>query len=241
MHSNSPHITLAQFFGFAAAFIAALTASRFSGVSSASAAPAPSRSVVHVYDFKATLHVPRVYDNMKSLGYRKYARQVIVGEMLVEYSPESMEPSISFRDLVNKSHKVGGKFVTYPQTEVSAVRWHSIGNNRTGVFNIPSVSFNADLWPDYNVSAAIGSDNSLMLTLAGKGRMTSAICKGAQTPTALAGNAAGTMGCGCADYGHTSPTRVAGPCAATDTVVDIASVWGTWRARLNPSKTGTCK
>lgn len=34
---------------------------------------------VDVYDVTLRTWMPRVYDNMNSLGYRKYQRQVIVG------------------------------------------------------------------------------------------------------------------------------------------------------------------
>lgn len=198
-------------------------------------------TVTDVYDVRMSIYIPRVYDNMGSMGYRKVQRQRIDGKIAVVYSSHG-EPRVYFRDCVNKTHRVSGVNVTYMESQCRGVRWHYIGNNRTGSFKKPSVSFSVELWPDYNVSAIVEEDNSLVVQFAGKGTASSSHAyrgeTGMQTIVTLSGYVVGTLGCGCSDYGHVSPTRIAGPFGPLDYVVDVASVYGNWTARFNKKESG---
>lgn len=177
--------------------------------------PLLASALTDVYAFRMTLHVPRVYDNAQSTGYRKYQTQRLEGELRLT-RVKGHEPEVGVIGLRNRTHKVGGACVTY-ETTVDGVVWHVIGNNWTGKFNVPSMKFEIDADPSYNVGAD-EPDNTLLLTLAGKGT---------GSGKALHGYATGQIGCGCYAYGHRSPTRLF---YDLGTVVDTASVWGTWRA-----------
>ena len=181
----------------------------------AALAPLLASALTDVYRFRMLLHVPRVYDNMQSAGYRKFQIQRIEGELRVTRA-KGAEPDVEITGLRNRTHKVGGACVTY-ETTVDGVVWHVIGNNWTGKFNVPSVKFEIDADPSYNVGAD-EPDNTLILTCAGKG---------AGSARHLHGYASGQIGCGCYAYGHRSPTRLFYDLCTT---VDTASVWGTWRA-----------
>jgi hypothetical protein len=200
---------------------------------------ASSQKVVDVYDVTITLSVPRVYDNTSSMGYRKYQRQQITGEMVVTYDCLG-EPSVTLRGLVNKTHKISGSGVRYGETECEFVRWHYIGDNKRDQFKTPSVSFYAEIDPSYNISQKVDEDNSLLLTFSGTGVSTLSKSmrgfSGARTVSRLRGYATGTIGCGCYAYGHVSPTRVAGPFGPLNVVPDVASVFGRWTAKFNKAK-----
>lgn len=102
-----------------------------------------------------------------------------------------------------------------------------IGNNKTNVFKTASICFDFAAEPSYNIGE-FDEDTSLYITLAGKGTIdANGAIKKAQ------GYAAGTLGCGCRAYGHTSPTRELGYNGATDNVTDVASVYGTWTLKLD--------
>ncbi|MCQ2300359.1 MAG: hypothetical protein MJZ81_09580 [Bacteroidales bacterium] len=200
--------------------------------------------ITDCYDFKMSVKVPRVYDNMSSTGYRKYQTQKIVGEMLVTY--DTVDPfgtTISFRNVVNRTHKIGGENVVYIAEPATAVRWNYIGSNRSGLFKTPSVSFDAELWPTYNVVQKVEEDNSLILSFAGRGSSSSSSKwrgrSGSRTVTMVNGSVVGTLGSGCYDYGHLSPTRIIGPFSPWfDVLSDVASVDGTWKAKFNRKKSG---
>lgn len=141
-------------------------------------------SIVDVYNFTASVQVPRVYDNSESLGYRKNQMQTIKGAMAVIYNSDpSLEsgwerPRIEFLWLTNQTHKVNGVKIGYscmvnnegdmfdgPMTRVNA-----IGDNKKDTFTTPDVTFYLDAKPDY----AIGpddEDNSLLATFSGTGSM----------------------------------------------------------------------
>ena len=164
-----------------------------------------------VYRIEMRFNVPAVVDNTESLGSRTYRQQRVVGTMRVVHGEEEprLEPF-----LTNRSHRVGKTFVTY-DTMAYGTGWHAIGSNRTGVFRRASVFTSIEATPSY--ALADGEDNTLILTLAGRG----------STDRLVTGYASGQLGCGCQAYGHVSPTRIYG----TDLVVDTAAVWGTWTAR----------
>ena len=92
--------------------------------------------------------------------------------------------------------------------------------------------FYIDANPSYNVGED-DEDNSLLVVLAGKS--TTKIANGRRVLNMCRGNLAGTLGCGCMAYGHTSPTRVMGVEGPTDDVDDVAAVWGTWTMRYTRS------
>lgn len=165
-----------------------------------------------VYDVTMHLRVPAIVDNMQSLGRRVYKVQLLKGQMTVKDT--GWEPDVTFTTLENRSHKVSRQYVSY-DVVVDKVGWHAVGNNRTGNFRKASVFLSFEATPSY--ALADGEDNTLILTLAGRG----------STDRAISGYAAGQLGCGCYAYGHISPTRIYG----TGLVVDTAAVYGTWRAR----------
>lgn len=161
-----------------------------------------------VYDLTMTLHVPRVYDNWQSTGYRRYQRQKLVGTVVASEDGTTVT-------LENKTHKVSGVRVTY-ECSVNQSEFHLIGNNRTGVFNRPAVTLGIEALPSYVPTYKPTDDETLVIVLSGSG-----------TNKRIKGNVAGTLGCGCAWYGHTSPTRD----MFTWAVVDKAAVWGTFKLK----------
>lgn len=170
-----------------------------------------------LWSLKMRLYVPRVYDNTASQGYRKYQVQTIRGEFIVAPVQDS-EPDIRFEWLENATHKVNGHRVEYAAEPNGAVLWHAVGNNRTGRFDTRSVVLPVEAMPSYAIGPAPNEDNSLVITLAGRGSANGRM---------LRGYVSGQLGCGCYEYGHVSPTRVWG----TDRVVDTAAVFGTWTAK----------
>jgi len=192
---------------------------------------AEAATVVDHYRFTGFFYVPRTYDNMASLGYRKYQRQRLDGEMTITYDTEENErPVVAFTGLTNRTHKINGCPITYSCTVGLSVfpRVNVIGNNKTGVFRTGAVNFDLDAEPSYSIGED-DEDNSLILTLAGRGYVGSV--DGVQVMKRITGNASGTLGCGCKAYGHTSPTRVMGCRGATCLVDDVAAAWGNWTAR----------
>ena len=162
------------------------------------------------YSVKIKLHVPRVYNNMTSRGYRKYQVQTVKGFLRVTTDGRD-EPKVEAYGFNNSTHRVNGENVRYAGT-VNSVLFHVIGDNCTGRFNVASVCLSVDLDPSYNIGAD-EPDNTLLLTMSGKGNR-----------RRITGNVAGQIGCGCRAYGHVSPTRI----MWTDTVTDIAAVHGTF-------------
>ena len=181
-------------------------------------ARAKSTGPTELWELRMQLYVPRIYDNMQSKGYRKYQRQRITGYL--EVTPDGMsEPVVQITGLENVTHKVNGRRVTYDVPACDHVVWHAIGNNRTGVFNTRSVRIDFEAMPSYAIGPEPNEDNSLLVTLAGRGY--------GNGGSRIRGYAAGQIGCGCYEYGHVSPTRIWGQTR----VVDTASVFGTWSAK----------
>ena len=150
--------------------------------------------------------------------------------MVWKYGNDGTIESVEFRDFVNKTHRMSdGRNVRYSVTleqDILFPRFNLIGNNRTGVFKTPSVSFYISAEPTYSIGA-VNEDNSLYVLLSGSGKTNT---KGVKS---LQGAVSGTIGCGCQDYGHVSPTRVIGLGGASQLVDDVASVFGTWKAQIN--------
>lgn len=143
------------------------------------------------------------------------------------YSKDSKLVDVVLTGFLNKTHKsASGASITYDaQLDYTVVpRFNVIGNNKTHKFNVASVYFSIAAKPSYAI-APLAEDNSLYLVLAGRGPVSRNALK------SLSGNAVGTIGCGCSDYGHLSPTRELGPHGATDVIDDVAAVHGTWKAR----------
>jgi len=190
-------------------------------------------TVVDEYSLVMKLQVPRIYDNTESLGKRKYQVQRLEGTLYIAYADGEEMPQVMVSNLVNKTHKIGGKGIRYSCTVdegCTVPRVNLIGSNRTGVFNVPTMSFGLDAEPDYNVGED-DEDNSLIVNLAGKGATSTDGC-GNRRIRIVKGYVAGTMGCGCRAYGHVSPTRVADACGASDLVDDVAAVFGVWYAKF---------
>lgn len=112
-------------------------------------------SAKDVFDFKMTLKVPRVYNNERSLGFRKYQKQIIKGEMVFDYDQDGSLTNVQFRNVYNKTHKLSsGNNVTYDtkiDPDVMYPRFVAIGDNRKRKFNVPSVCFFLVAEPSYNI------------------------------------------------------------------------------------------
>ena len=190
-------------------------------------------AVKDVYDFKLSLKVPRVYDNSESLGSRRYQTQALAGSVEVLHE-DGYAVSIRVFNLKNKTHKIGGKPISYQCFEYpDSLYCHNlIGSNRTGVFSTASTSFGIMALPSYALTYA-QEDNSLFLQLSGRGGVKRRkTANGAAVPYFVQGYVTGTIGCACSDYGHTSPTRVVGDDGASNLVSDTASVFGRWSMKF---------
>ena len=184
-----------------------------------------SATVVDTYLFTMRLNVPRVYDNMQSLGYRKYQAQTLKGELFFIYT-DSGETIVKVKDLENRTHKVNGRKVTYtcydyPYND-NGVLVVGVGSNKTLKFTQGGASFSFVADPSYNIGI-VQEDNSLYLELSGHGTLKGDVLKN------LKGSVRGRIGCGCYDWGHVSPTRLFLG-YLTDMVCDIAPLDGTFKA-----------
>ena len=195
-----------------------------------------SAAIADEYKFTMRVYVPRIYDNTSSLGYRKYKPQTVKGTLRLTYESDTVRPTITITDLVNKSHKINGEYITYTTTVDNGThvypRINVIGNNKTGVFKTGSIVFYLDANPSYNLGEDV-EDNSLLVTVGGKS--TTKVINGRRVIYSGSGHLAGTLGCGCTAYGHVSPTRVMGVEGLTDDVDDVASVWGRWTMKYQRS------
>lgn len=194
--------------------------------------------IVDLYDFTMSLKVPRVYDNTKSLGYRKDQGQLIKGTLKIIYKSGERRPTFEIVNLVNKTHKLSnGKNITYSvivdnEGEQVYPRFNYIGNNKTKKFKKAKIIFYFDANPSYNIGED-EPDNSLLVTLSGTGTAVNKKKYNAQIVTTMFGKVTGTLGCGCTAYGHVSPTRVVGPYGPLlDEVDDVSPLEGTWKARF---------
>lgn len=90
--------------------------------------------IVDTYSFTMHLNVPSIYDNMQSLGYRKYQSQTLKGKLLFIYKDDG-ETLVKVKDLVNLTHRINGKMVTYTCYEYpyedNGILVVGIGSNRT--------------------------------------------------------------------------------------------------------------
>ena len=141
-----------------------------------------SRTIIDVYDFTATVLIPRTYNNTENMGYRQNQSQKITGHMGIVYTDELDEygyvqrPAIYFLDLTNQTHKINNKKIGYKCSinndgymfEGPITRVNFIGDNKKDLFKTPSVDFYLDAEPDYNVGED-DEDNSLLGTLSGGG------------------------------------------------------------------------
>ena len=122
------------------------------------------------YDIVLSLRVPQVFSNTTSLGYRKYHRQTIKGNMSIIWMSDGSF-SFEFNNLVNKTFKVGGGAVTYQGIEGRNIvypRLNWIGNNKSDSFKTPCLSFYLELEPSYS-KGGNNEDTSFYLLLSGKG------------------------------------------------------------------------
>lgn len=141
-------------------------------------------SVADLYDFTATVQVPRVYDNSESMGYRKNQTQTLRGKMVILYGENpSLEsgwnrPAVSFLWLTNQTHKINNRKIGYSCTvnndgcslDGPMTRVNAIGDNKRDVFTTPDIVFYLDAEPDYSIGED-DEDNSLLVTLSGTGSM----------------------------------------------------------------------
>jgi len=177
-----------------------------------------------IYKVTIRLFVPRVYNNMESLGYRKPQWQKITGYMSVDKSDVTGdcsgapgEPSVWSWGFTNNTHKVSGKKVSYADCAVGTdIMWRYIGDNKTGVFKRPCMRINLDLDPSYNIGDD-EPDNTLVIVMSGTG----------PSDNVIRGSVTGQIGCGCGAYGHISPTR-----DILGNVSDITPLYGCFTMRL---------
>ena len=186
---------------------------------------------VDVYSFNLRLKVPQVFDNTKSMGYRKYQSQAIRGDMYIKWlSNGTFE--IQFSNLVNNKFKVNRTYVTYKGYEdrnIVYTRYNYIGSNSTESFKTPCICFYLELEPSY-AKGGNNEDNSFYVLLSGSGSSTFKKSAGSRIAKKFYGYATGTQGCGCAAYTHKSPTRSATVCGPMDDVSDVVATYGTWTA-----------
>ena len=127
--------------------------------------------------------------------------------------------------------------MTYPNSELDTrvyPRFNAVGNNRTGRFKTASICFFLAAEPSYNIGE-FTEDNALYVMLSGTGRFHSR----KKCLNRASGYASGFIGCGCAEYGHVSPTRRIGWAGPTGQVDDVAAVFGKWTLRL-AGRQGSC-
>ena len=187
--------------------------------------------VVDEYELVMKLKVPRTYDNMQSLGYRKLQYQKVVGTLRIVYSGAGTGYGtyLEVTNLVNQTHKLSnGQNVTYQAiigADGKTTRIGYIGNNRTGVFTKPFLSFSMDCNPSYNIGED-EPDNALIINLSGYGTSALKNWEGyrCRIIKRISGKLAGDLGCGCTAYGHKSCTRTAAWYGPTDEATDVAPV-----------------
>ena len=135
--------------------------------------------VIDQYSFTMHLYVPRVYDNMQSLGYRKYQPQILKGTLFVIYT-DDQETLVKVYDLENRTHKINGKRVTYECSESpyddNGVLTVGVGSNKTLKFTHSGVKFSFMANPSYNIGG-LDEDNTLILNLSGHGTLKKGVIK----------------------------------------------------------------
>ena len=227
--------TVKQVFSFIAMFLVITTVLVTGADESDESEDDVKIAAVDVYDFTMSLRIPRIYNNERSLGSRKYQRQRIVGEMRICYDATGSLVKVLFANMVNKTHRLSsGALLTYPNTRLDTLiypRFNAIGSNKTGKFDVASVCFYLAAEPSYNVGE-FSEDNALYVMLSGRGKFH----PNKKYLKSVSGKAAGILGCGCMAYGHVSPTRKIGYWGATDVVDDVAAVDGTWSIKFNSEK-----
>ena len=193
-----------------------------------------SSAVTDIYKFSMHLKIPRVYENTQSQGYRQYQWQTVEGELRVQYDEaQSERPTVEASNVVNRTYIVGGKRLIYipMPDEGKFPKVNLIGSNKKSVFKTPSISIPLCLYPSYNINDKVTEDNSLFVDLGGTGTTSKKKVKGCQVINSMKGAVTGRLGCSCTDYGHMSPTRVAGyKGPVEDQIDDVAAVWGSWKA-----------
>ena len=219
-HNNEVKAMKKLFIAFSACALAVLTTL------------AATKQVVDTYKFTMHLKIPRIYDNMESMGYRKLQWQDFQGELRVTYKSNG-RLYVRVKNLVNNTHKIGGSKITYKCQDYDGFDplLVAIGSNKSNKFKVGGIEFAFIADPSYNIGAAT-EDNTLMLHLSGYGK----IGGSKHTITNLQGAVTGQIGCGCKEYGHMSPTRLFFG-KVTDDVCDIAPVNGTFKATFKKRTT----
>ena len=177
-----------------------------------------SAQVVDTYKFTMNLKVPRIYDNMQSLGYRKLQSQRLVGELQFVYKSDGTT-TVRVKNLVNKTHKINGIPISYVCYEFP-YDYHEplvvgIGSNKTGKFKQGGAEFAFQADPSYNIGG-VDEDNTLILELSGYGTLKGNVLKNLK--------------------GHISPTRLFLGWL-TDYVHDVAPLYGTFHAQFRSRRT----
>lgn len=196
-----------------------------------------ARTYVDVYDVAMKLHMPRVYDNTKSKGYRKYQAQTITGKLYLTYSDDDSISSMCFGKFVNQTHKINGKSVTYEvfleEDSLSNFSW--CGNNKTGVFKQPNCNFVMQMVPSYKIGDQMLDDVHLSVACTSSTVKNVKHSSGKVVPVAhyLKGYCTGQIGCNCREWGHMSPTRTWCIWGPSCYVTDVASVCGQIQMKLN--------
>ena len=128
---------------------------------------------IDTYRLTMRLKVPRIYDNMASMGYRKLQLQRIVGDLQITYGDDG-STKVQMKNLVNRTHKINGipiSYVCYDYPyDYHNPRVVAIGSNRTGKFNTGGIEFAFQADPSYNIGE-VDEDNTLILELSGYGTL----------------------------------------------------------------------
>lgn len=99
--------------------------------------------------------------------------------MFIIYT-DGQETLVKVNGLENRTHKIGGKRVTYECSEIpyedNGVLAVGVGSNKTLKFNQSGLKFSFMANPSYNIGD-LGEDNTLILNLSGHGTLRNGIVK----------------------------------------------------------------
>ena len=131
----------------------------------------PATETVDTYRFKMSIYLPRIYENAQSLGYRKYQKQSLTGELSIIYRG-SEPPKFKVEKLVNNTQR-GISYECYSESGESWIDGMvvALGSNKTKKWNQSGMKFSFWADPSYNIGD-LGEDNSMFLDLSGKGTFT---------------------------------------------------------------------
>ena len=83
------------------------------------------------------------------------------------------------------------------------------------------------MFPSYTLGYEPTNDSSMIIQISGSGK--SVVSGIRRIISSASGYVTGQLGCGCAEYGHISPTRTAGYYGHTGVVTDTSSTFGRFK------------